>query len=288
MGLYTHFRRNFFFLSLLFSTFLSSACRGRQVGQEVEEAPVGLSPEDWEEDDTLVYDIPDAPLTDAVDESFPDFLYTFLNRKSFLQQRAAYPVEVTDGGGQVLEVLRNGRSVSQAVQLDVGECFFMLVGVDVDPYDYLGQDAFHAEISQVDLSSKTGSVYLFDKMSDQWNITGIRRGGENGHPAFLDFYHRFATDSIFQSDHLASEIFVSLPNEEDDVEEVIEGNIDSGQWEVFAPELPHGTLHILEMGQPADDSRGIKLVKCSVASSMMEILTFEREGHDWKLVRYEE
>lgn len=240
-----------------------------------------------EEEDTLVYVIPETPLTDAVDESFPDFLYTFLHRKSFQRQRAAYPVEVRDESGEVVETLRNGRSVSEAVCLPEQDWFVLLIDQDADPYDYMDQDVESAEMQHVSLSSAHIRTYGFNRTPEGWKLTSVSSRTAGSERAFLNFYHRFATDSIYRSAHLAEEIFISIPSPEDEME-TINGNIDSDQWDVFAPELPEGEILVLDIGTALDRHRGVKFVKCSVASSMMEILTFERNENDWKLVRYEE
>lgn len=269
------------------------ACKGGKAdgedvaGTETVVEQAGGDDEYDEGEDTLVYVIPETPLTEAVDESFPDFLYSFLNRKSFQRQRAAYPVEIRDESGMVVETLRNGRSVSEAVRLPEQDWFVMLMAQEADPYDYLDQDVESAEMQVVSLASGRIRSYAFNRLPDGWKLTGISERTAREERAFLDFYHRFATDSIYRSSHLAEEIYISIPSPEDDME-TINGNIDPDQWDVFTPELPEGDILVLDIGTALDDHRGVKLVKCGVATSMMEILTFEKNMDEWKLVRYEE
>ncbi len=265
-----------------------TSCGGKKAVDRAEADTLSPMEDDMDEAylDTLVYDTDDTPLTEAVDESFLDFFYTFLNRRSFQLQRVKYPVQVLDESGEVTETLKNGRSVSAAFQFAGYDYIVMLLSPEQDPYDYLNCDALHAEIRQVDLASGHSRTYAFDRQEEDWYFTGIRQE-TSYHDAFVHFYSKFANDSVYRTEHLSPEIFVSLPSTEDEME-TVDGNIDSGQWDVFSPELPQQSLLLLCMGEEAEMPHSVKFVMCGVASSMMEILTFEREDNDWKLVRYEE
>lgn len=283
---FTPFFRGSFILLVLLG--IASCTGGRQPDSQDAVSETYQEEEDEsEEEDTLVYVVPDSPLTEAVDESFMDFLYTFLHRRSFQLQRVAYPVPVMDETGQVVETLRNGRSVQEAVRRLEQDNFIMFMDEDSDPYDYMGQHVSRAQMQWVNLHSGTMRSFGFDRQSDGWKLSDIRDVNAYRQGAFLDFYRHFVTDSIFRDEHLAQEIFISIPSVEDETD-MINGNIDPGQWDVFAPELPHDNILVLDMGTEVDASRGVKFVKCGVATSMMEILTFCREDNDWKLVRYEE
>lgn len=264
------------------------SCGGKKTNDSVESDTLSAEEPDADEEylDTLVYDTDDTPLTEAVDESFLDFFYTFLNRRSFQLQRVTYPVPVHDASGEVVETLKNGRSVSDAFQFAGYDYLVMLLGPEQDPYDYLNSDARHAEIRQMDLVGGGCRSYAFDRQEEDWYFTGIQQEA-NYHDGFVHFYAKFANDSVFRAEHLSPEIFVSLPSTEDEME-MVDGNIDSGQWDVFSPELPRQSFLLLTMGEEVEKPHSVKFVKCGVASSMMEILTFEREDNDWKLVRYEE
>lgn len=248
--------------------------------------------EEMEYEDSLVYDIPETPLTEAVDESFLDFFYTFLQRSSFQLERVEYPIQVMDEDGEVLEVLSNGRSVRKSIHMSLDDCLVMLMGEESDPYDYISQLTDHAEIQLVDLSNRHRRCYRFDRRQGDWMFTGIDLRKHGRHSSFLKFYEQFVTDTLFRDQHLANEIFVTLPPSDEDMEdmEAIDGNIDRSQWDVFAPELPVDNIVLLSMDEemPTETDGGMKLVKCELASSMMEVLTFEREDNDWKLIRYEE
>ncbi|GEM_PF-6191027 len=239
------------------------------------------------ESDTLVYEVSDAPLPEAVDESFLDFFYTFLNRKGFQSERTAYPVEVKSRDGQVKEVLNNGRSVREAVGSLHNDYIVMILDENQDPYDYLALQVDHVEVKKVTLHTGLCHSYSFDRRQDGWMFTGIHEEGGAEKAAFVSFLNHFVTDSIYRDDHLADEIFLTIPSDEDDME-VIDGNISPDQWSVFAPEMPHDTMLLLEMGNAAFDDNSVKMVKCDLASSMLEVLTFKKEGDEWKLVRYEE
>lgn len=285
----TRFCRKFALVMLLMEASVLTSCTGRKGGDEGSNHDDGLSVEDeWEaEEDTLVYDLPETPLPETVDESFLDFFYTFLHRRSFQLERVNYPVEVTDEMGEVVETLRNGRSITEALHFLDSDYLVMLLGENDDPYDYLSRNALHAELQQLTLQSGSSRSYAFDRGDEGWKFSGIHYEGAGRNESFVRFYHSFVCDSLFRSAHLADEIFISIPSSEDEME-MVDGNIDPTQWEVFTPELPQQQLLLLDLGESDNVRGGVKFVKCSVASSMLEVLTFEKTDNDWKLVRYEE
>lgn len=285
-----HFRRYFGLLSILLVVVCLSCFGGGKPSKEATLSSLKEQADEVDEfeEDSLVYDIDEAPLTDAVDESFLDFFYTFLTRKGFRLERVAYPIEVKDEKGAVVQHLKNGRSVTESLRFDGYEFLMLLLSEDQDPYDYLNNEVLHAEIQQVVLSNGHCRSYAFDRKEKGWMFTGIHEERCGKKADFVKFFHHFVTDSIFRDDHLATEIFITVPSDEDESTEVLEGNIDSGQWDAFAPELPQSTMLLLDLGESADDKHGIKVVKCDLASSMLQVLTFEREDNDWKLIKYEE
>lgn len=277
------------FLTALFGVLLLASCGGRKNVNEHDVANEEVMTDDeWEaEEDTLVYDMPETPLPGTVDESFLDFFYTFLHRRSFQLERVAYPVEVKNEQGEVLETLRNGRSISQALEMADMEYLIMIIGEDSDPYDYLGQDAKHAEIQQVELSNATCRSYAFDHTEVGWKFTGIHYETTGQMEDFVRFYYQFTSDSIFRNEHLAEEILLSIPSTEDEMV-MMDGNIDPSQWDVFSPELPKEQLLVLNIGDEEDLHHGVKFVMCSLASSLMEVLCFNKNGNNWKLIKYEQ
>lgn len=285
---YSLFRSKSRALLLALGMMCLCSCGGSKQQEAADEQALSASddPEGELDVDTLVYDVPDAPLTEAVDENFIDFLYTFINRSGFKQQRAAYPVKVFSASGDVETTLTNGRSVSDAVVLPDYDYFVMLMDEHDDPYDYMDRANEHAELHLIQLQQFNMLTYVFDKQQGQWNFTSIRKRDHDQYDGFLHFYLHFASDETFRHDHLANEIKISIPDDES--MEMIEGNIDASQWDVFAPELPTGSLLILDLDAAEREGQGLKLVKCGVSTSMMEVMTFHRDGEAWKLVRYEE
>lgn len=239
------------------------------------------------EADTLVYEIEDAPLTDAVDESFVDFLYTFYNRRGFLQQRSAYPVHVLNAAGEEEELLTSGKAVSKAVHLPEVDFYMFLMDGHSDPYDYLDRQTAHAALHVMRLSDTTQRTYAFDKQNGEWMLTAVKVSENAENQDFWRFYQHFASDSLYMQQHLSPEIFITMPSPDDEMQ-MIDGNIDPDQWDVFGPELPYDTILLLDMGTTHSEVSTLKLVKCGMASSMMEVLTFEKEGNEWKLIKYEE
>ena len=272
----------------IFCTMSVTGCHGRQTADEAWVDSV-LEACDSIPEDTLVYDVVDAPLSEAVDGSFVDFLYTFTHNRTFQLSRLRLPLAVVDNASETLRYIRTQRAFDGEFNPTNKDCYVLLLNDMDEMNEAFGDGATEATLHLVDLPESR--VRCFDCVRSEgiWQVTAESDipFSQHSRGGFLEFYHRFVTDSVFQIAHVAQPLSISMPDE-DEEDEMIEGTIDADQFPVFAPELPLGQFIIMECGIRGHNPHRVVMVKCGMASSMMDVLTFEKESNGWKLVSMEE
>lgn len=144
-------------------------------------------------------------------------------------------------------------------------------------------------VEKIYLSKKKVKQYLFNRLDGKWYLVEVNTGGiyQNTNSSFLNFYEKFATDSLYQMQHLDNPIHFSGPDPDDDFS-TMTGDIAPETWPAFAPELPGGFIYNIMYGQKYTQSNRKIFVMRGIANGMEMELTFERKGGEWKLTRLSE
>ncbi len=236
--------------------------------------------------DTLEQLITEQPMPKAADELFDDFIFNFAANRKLQFSRIQFPLEVT-----------NGKNV-KTVNCDSWkmEHFFMNQGYYTLIFDNRKQMSLVKDTSinsvvveKIYLSKKKVKQYLFNRLDGKWYLVEVNTGGiyQNTNSSFLNFYEKFATDSLYQMQHLDNPIHFSGPDPDDDFS-TMTGDIAPETWPAFAPELPGGFIYNIMYGQKYTQSNRKIFVMRGIANGMEMELTFERKGGEWKLTRLSE
>ncbi len=258
---------------------LTASCTGGK-----KDTTVVAEPEEEEEPLPERYESDDLPK--AADELFDDFFYYYASNTSLQHRRTVFPLPVTTADGKRTEV---EDSVWTA------ERFFMEQGLYVRIFDTPEQLSLpgdttvdHVMVEKISLGGDSVKQYIFQRNEGRWQLTGIDHQAlrKNRNVQFLDFYHRFATDSAFQQHSLNKEIAFSGPDPDDDFA-TMEGFITPDSWEAFAPELPHDSIYNIVYGQPNTHTKEKLFVICGIANGWETGLTFQQKRGKWKLTKIE-
>lgn len=104
---------------------------------------------------------------------------------------------------------------------------------------------------------------------------------------FLTFYEQFATDSVYQREHIHEPLkFVTI--DPDDDFNVIETTIEVDQWFAFRPKLPQHTLTNVNYGQRYQNEKQKLLSLRGNGNGFNNTLTFEKQDEIWKLTCFED
>lgn len=230
----------------------------------------------------------DSDFSDAVDENFDDFFYTFTHKTSFQLNRIKYPLPVIHNG-QKERVISSGRAFQEEFNMP-SEDFYTVFYTNPDQMEFgLDANSTNARFDLIDFPNRTIKSFYFQRPEREWILVEEELIGMDHHPLgdFLSFYERFATDTLYQETALADIINITMPDPDDETE-IMEGFIDPEQWSVFRPELPHGVLTNIDYGQDYRGAEQIIMMQSGMSNGLMEIYSFIKSNGSWKLSGYEQ
>lgn len=132
--------------------------------------------------------------------------------------------------------------------------------------------------------------YYFERVKGAWMLEGInlrsieRKESED----FVDFFARFASDSLFQSNRVQDPLLFVTTDPDDDFS-ILETTLDLNQWLAFKPTLPTDRLSNINYGQQNDDHSATKILALKgIGNGFSNILYFQRKDGEWKLYKFED
>ncbi len=225
----------------------------------------------------------------AVDKSFDDFFYNFASDSVFQLKRISFPLYFFEHK-KAVKLTRSAwkydplfsRMPVYTVIFDDAED--MMLEKDT------AQQIVHVE--KVNLKNKQMKQYSFHKKKGLWTLVSIQmlatKKNEEPGEDFLDFYTKFAVDSVFQSQRLYNPLAFVTPDPDDEFR-ILETILDEGQWFAFRPPISGDMLTNIKYGQSNDFSSRTKVIEYKgFGNGFNNVLHFEKVGGLWKLVRFED
>lgn len=234
--------------------------------------------------DTLDNEVMDnLPMPKAADELFDDFIFNFAANKKLQRERILFPLKKVNGD----KVETIGRDEWRTERYFMRQEYYTLL-FDSEQQMEVARDTSvsHAVVEMIYFNTGAVIQHIFDRLRGAWMLTSIRTIpiSQSGNASFLDFYHRFATDSAFQQESLDETILFTGPDPDDDFGQM-EGVITADTWEAFAPDLPQKMLFNIIYGQPRPEGNRKLFVLRGIANGMELEMTFKRTGGNWKLTK---
>ena len=268
-------------------TALMFSCKGKQSADTMEDVPqdtVDTASADTAESlDTLELLITETPMPRAADELFDDFLFNFAANRNLQMERVVFP----------LMTVRNG----DTTMVDKGqwkmEHFFMrqefyTVLFDSERQMEVVKDTSvnHAVVEKIYFNTGAVISYVFSRIRGAWMMHEVKTDpiSANRNASFLEFYHRFVTDSLFQTESLGETVRFIGPDPDDDFARM-EGILTPDTWPAFAPELPDRMIYNVVYGQPAKATDTKIFVMRGIANGLEAEMTFRRADGRWRLVK---
>ena len=265
---------------------LMFSCKGKQMDGASEEAAADTVDSTVLEDfdaDTLELLIAETPMPRAADELFDDFLFNFAANKKLQMERVAFP----------LRTIRNGDTTFVNNREWQMERFFMrqdyyTVIFDDEKQMELVKDTFVNQAIVEKIYFNTGAViqYMFHRIKGAWMLLEVKTEPlqSNNNASFLEFYHQFVTDSVFQAESLGETVKFVGPDPDDDFAQM-EGILTPDTWPAFAPELPDRMIFNVVYGKPKRGSNQKIFVMRGIANGLEVEMTFRLVGDHWKLMK---
>lgn len=269
---------------------LLTACGsgGRQENKVTEAVPAAAVPE---EPDSL-FEAPDAvevvPAT--ADESFADFFYNFASDKSFQCKRVRFPLSYY----KETKVFRIQKEEWEYDPLFSSEGIYTVLFDSEEDMELEKDTSLHSvRVEWLYLNDKKMKRYYFERKDDLWfmeamNLSDLPTVEEGKGEDFLEFFHKFANDSVFQLERLAEPLLFVTADPEDEFE-ILETVLETGQWFAFQPPLPKERIANVNYGQNENLDSSTKVMEFKgFGNGFSNTLFFERRQGIWKLVRFED
>ncbi len=220
----------------------------------------------------------------SADELFNDFIYGFMTNRKFQRARIRFPL-VYEVNGRVDSIMPDEWDFDRLYSEK--EVYTVIYGKASEEEKAKSTSLSHVVVEWIELTRRRVKSYEFDRGPRGWMLTALRSMplGRNENASFLIFYQRFATDSVFQREHVTDPVAFKTYDSENFEE--ISGVVDIDQWFLFRPDLPHDVITNIRYGQSYKGSKFRIVAINSLSSSMFSYLTFEREGDTWMLVAFE-
>ena len=267
-------------------TLLMFSCKGKQAAGTAEDVPqdaVDTTAQDTAGVDTLEQLITETPMPRAADELFDDFLFNFSANRKLQMERVLFP----------LTTIRNGDTTHVSKADWKMERFFMrqdfyTVLFDDEQQMELVKDTSVSNAIVEKIYFNTGAVqqYVFSRIKGAWMLLAVKTQpiSANHNASFLEFYHQFVTDSLFQAESLGETVQFVGPDPDDDFARM-EGILTPDTWPAFAPELPDRMIYNVVYGKPGKGSNQKIFVMRGIANGLEVEMTFRCCDGRWRLVK---
>ncbi len=264
--------------------FSTTGCVDKKSAKAIDTTVVDTAVADTQAVDSAEKLIEETPMPKAADELFDDFVFNFAANRKLQMKRVQFP----------LPVYRNEKLVKQIDRKHWRmEHFFMRQDYYTLIFDNYKQmnlvkdtTIAHVVVEKVFYRKQVVQQFVFDRIQGLWMMTSINYKSmyQNQNASFLKFYGKFATDSVFQSEHLHNPVKFVGPDPDDDFS-TMTGDIEPETWPAFAPELPHGMIYNILYGQQYTESNQKIFVIRGIANGLETELTFRRIGGKWMLTK---
>ncbi len=230
--------------------------------------------------DSIAAAFDNTPMPKAADELFDDFFFNFAVNKKLQMNRIVFPLKSINGQRTTL-ISKN------EWKMDYFFTYYTLLFDNEQQMEVVKDTTVsHAVVEKIYFNTKSIIQYVFDRRRGAWMLTAIHTVpiSTSNNASFLDFYHRFATDSEFQAESLGETVKFVGPDPDDDFS-MMEGIITRETWEAFAPQLPTKMIYNIVYGQPHKEAETKMFVLRGIANGLELEMMFRKSRGNWKLTK---
>lgn len=261
------------------------SCKGNQTHGNDEVPADSADSVDTTGIDSMEMLISDTPMPKAADELFDDFFFNFAANKELQRKRVKFPLPIIRFG-KVDSVSRGHWKMNHFF---MRQGYYTLILDNKRELNMVKDTSInHVTVERIDLAHKFVKQFLFDRINGQWMLTSIHQTtvAKNKNASFLHFYHRFASDTAFQTRSLAETVYFVGPDPDDEFSNM-EGIITQDTWPAFAPELPHRIIYNILYGNYAPKySKRKYFMMRGIANGLEMELVFQLMDGKWKLTKF--
>lgn len=221
------------------------------------------------------------------DESFDDFIYNFASDDTLQFQRVRFPLPYYNGD----EKVNIEKRFWKHDDLFTKQHYYTLLFDKEEDMDLVGDTSLTSvQVEWIFVKKRMMKRYYFERIKGAWILEAInlRPIEQSENEDFVEFFGRFASDSIFQSQRVHDPLAFVTSDPDDDFS-ILETTIDRNQWFAFKPVLPTDRLSNINYGQRNDDDTSTKILALKgIGNGFSNILYFRRKGGEWELYKFED
>lgn len=283
-----------------------SACQSRR--GKLQNTQENLSVKKWDEgmqdivklidsvstkQDSLVIHEPELH-PEQSDSYFEDFIYQFGVDKEFQLRRIAFPLPIYRGDSISYYQKSDWSHDSLVSHLP----YYSIIFDDRAEYSMMQDSTTHfIHLDYYDAKHEYCRSYYFKKIRGLWLLEAMHypkheegQIEETRLGTFLDFWMKFASDTVFQKKHIQRTVEVETADPENEFE-TIKGTFDHQQWPLFRPPLDGEVLTNIDVGQrlvPTSPTRTVVLDGSSNGLFIVLRFRFDKKRKTWLLSGLEE
>lgn len=232
---------------------------------------------------------PEDPQPTEADESFDDFIYNFASDDGLQRHRIKFPLPYYNED----KASKIEKKDWKHDALFTKQNYYTLLFDREEDMDLVGDTTLTSvQVEWIFIRTRMMKKYYFERVKGAWVLEAInlRPLRQEDDEDFVEFFGRFATDSLFQSRRIRQPLAFVTTDPDDDFS-VLETTLDLNQWFAFKPELPAERLSNINYGQKSVDDSAIKIVALKgIGNGLSNILYFKKkEGRgEWELYKFED
>ena len=223
------------------------------------------------------------PVPKAADELFDDFFFNFVANKSLQFSRIHFHLPEWRDGKTVMKQ----KSEWKMDRFFMNQGYYTLIFDNRKQMNLLKDTAVaHVVVEKIYLDKKWVKQYEFERENGLWMLRCVKHKSswETMNASFIEFYHKFATDTLFQLESLHNPVAFTGPDPDYDFKQM-DGVITPDTWLAFSPELPGKMIYNIIYGQNYRESdRKIFLIR-GISNGLEIEMVFQRQNKHWKLVK---
>lgn len=231
--------------------------------------------------------LPEGPEPIEADESFDDFIYNFASDGALQRQRVKFPLTYYNGD----EKSKIEERYWKHDYLFTKQGYYTLLFDREEDMDLVGDTALASvKVEWIFVKTRMKKKYYFERVKGAWILEAINLAPmeQSEKEDFIDFFGRFASDSLFQSRRVLNPLAFVTSDPDDDFS-ILETTLDLNQWFAFKPALPTDRLSNINYGQRNDDRSPTKILALrGIGNGFSNILYFHRKDGEWELYKFED
>lgn len=277
-----------FIFTAIFLFLFSCENKKKEVEPAVAVTHITVDSIEFVEDTLFSIEPVEPPLPATSDESFNDFIYVFAADTAFQRSRIVFPLPYYEE-----DTPRKIEKEDWAHDdLFVKQTYYTLLLDNEDEPDHTCDDLqTSVQVEWIYMKTHKVKRYYFERVNGHWMLEAInlRPIVKSKRAGFVDFFVRFAVDSLYQIRHIREPLRFVTTDPDNDFS-IIETTLDAEQWFAFKPVLPDEKLSNIIYGHETTDETPYKIVQLKgIGNGFLNTLFFRRKPDGkWELYKFED